>query len=171
MAGVNKGRFAAEIDGDFVVFLIGMRINSLWAVHQWLPVALAMPRMLKELKQQPELGLLDAQYYKGPRIAMTVQYWRSFEQLHAYAHAKDKDHLPAWTEFNRRVGATGVVGVFHETYMISAGRYGAVYVNMPRFGLAVAGGMVPAVGRMQSAKERIKASGAKAEGDDLPGRW
>ena len=161
MAGVNKGRFAAEIDGDFVVFLIGMRINSLWAVHQWLPVALAMPRMLKELKQQPELGLLDAQYYKGPRIAMTVQYWRSFEQLHAYAHAKDKDHLPAWTEFNRRVGATGVVGVFHETYLVSAGKYEAVYVNVPRMGLALAGEMVPAVGRMQSAKERIQASAEK----------
>jgi hypothetical protein len=161
MAGVNNGRFAAEIDGDFVVFLIGMRINQLWAMHKWLPVALAMPRMLKELKKQPELGLLGAAYYKGPRTAMTVQYWRSFEQLHAYAHAKDKDHLPAWTEFNRRVGATGAVGVFHESYLVSAGRYEAVYVNMPRFGLALAGGMVPAVGRMQSAKERIKASAEK----------
>ena len=161
MAGVNKGRFAAEIDGDFVVFLIGMRINQLWAVHKWLPVALAMPRMLKELREQPELGLLSAAYYKGPRTAMTVQYWRSFEQLHAYAHAKDKDHLPAWTEFNRRVGATGVVGVFHETYLVSAGKYEAVYVNMPRFGLGLAGEVVPAVGRMQSAKERIVASGEK----------
>jgi hypothetical protein len=54
-----------------------------------------------------------------------------------------------------------VVGVFHETYLVSAGKYEAVYVNMPRFGLALAGGMVPAVGRMQSAKERIQASGEK----------
>lgn len=161
MAGVKNGRFAAEIDGDFVVFLIGMRINNLWAVHKWLPVARAMPRMLTELRKQPELGLLHASYYKGPRTAMTVQYWRSFEQLHAYAHAKDKDHLPAWTEFNRWVGATGVVGVFHETYLVSEGKYEAVYVNMPRFGLALAGEVVPAVGRMQSAKERIKASTEK----------
>ena len=161
MAGVKNGRFAAEIDGDFVVFLIGMRINQLWAVHKWLPVARAMPRMLTELRKQPELGLLHASYYKGPRTAMTVQYWRSFEQLHAYAHAKDKDHLPAWTEFNRRVGAPGVVGVFHETYLVSEGKYEAVYVNMPRFGLALAGEVVPAVGRMQSAKERIKASTEK----------
>src|SRR6202789_1313545 len=121
MAGVNKGRFAAEIDGDFVVFLIGMRINQLWAVHKWLPVSLAMPRMLAELKRQPELGLLDAAYYKGPRTAMTVQYWRSFEQLHAYAHAKDKDHLPAWTEFNRRVGGSGVCWVVHGTDLSSRG--------------------------------------------------
>jgi hypothetical protein len=161
MAGVMNGRFAAEIDGDFVVFLIGMRINELWAVHKWLPVARGMPRMLAELKRQPELGLLEASYFLSPPLAMTVQYWRSFEQLHAYAHSKDKEHLPAWAEFNRRVGATGVVGVFHETYVVSAGKYEAVYVNVPRMGLALAGAMVPAVGRMQSAKERMGASGEK----------
>ena len=33
MADVKNGRFAAKIDGDFVVFLIGMRINQLWAVQ------------------------------------------------------------------------------------------------------------------------------------------
>ncbi len=161
MAEVKNGRFAAQVDGDFVVFLIGMRINKLWAVHKWLPVSLAMPRMIAELKRQPELGLLEASYFLSPPIAMTVQYWRSFEQLHAYAHSKDKEHLPAWAEFNRRVGATGVVGVFHETYLVSAGKYEAVYVNTPRMGLALAGEMVLAVGRMQSAKERIQASAEK----------
>jgi hypothetical protein len=161
VADVMNGRFAAKIDGDFVVFLIGMRINHLWAVHKWLPVSRAMPRMLAELKRQPELGLLEASYFLSPPVAMTVQYWRSFEQLHAYAHSKDKEHLPAWAEFNRLVGATGVVGVFHETYIVSAGKYEAVYVNTPRMGLALAGEMVPAVGRMQSAKERIVASGEK----------
>jgi hypothetical protein len=45
--------------------------------------------------------------------------------------------------------------------MITAGKYEAVYVNMPRFGLGLAGEVVPAVGRMQSAKERIVASGEK----------
>ena len=39
MAEVKNGRFAAKIDGDFVVFLIGMRINQLWAVNKWLPVS------------------------------------------------------------------------------------------------------------------------------------
>jgi len=159
MADVMNGRFAGKIDGDFVVFLIGMRINRLWAMHKWLPVSRAMPRMLAELKRQPELGLLEASYFLRPPVAMTVQYWRSFEHLHAYAHSKDKEHLPAWAEFNRLVGATGVVGVFHETYIVSAGKYEAVYVNTPRMGLALAGEMVPAVGRMESAKERMAASG------------
>ncbi len=161
MAEVKNGRFAAKIDGDFVVFLIGMRINQLWAVNKWLPVAMAMPRMLKELGQHPELGLLHAQGYFGGRTVMLLQYWRSFEQLHAYAHAKDKEHLPAWTEFNRRVGGNGSVGIFHETYLMSPGQYETVYANMPVFGLGLAGRMVPAVGRMQSAKDRVKASAEK----------
>jgi hypothetical protein len=161
MARIFPGRYTTQIEGDFVVFLIGARVNRLLLPHKWMPVFSAMPKMLKELAQKPELGMMYAYNMVGWRTVSLVQYWRSFEQLHAYAHAKDKDHLPAWTEFNRRVGATGVVGVFHETYMITAGKYEAVYVNMPRFGLGLAGEVVPAVGRMQSAKERIVASGEK----------
>jgi hypothetical protein len=42
MSSVFRGRHTAQIEGPFVVFIIGMRINRLWAVHQWLPVARAM---------------------------------------------------------------------------------------------------------------------------------
>jgi Domain of unknown function (DUF4188)/Acetyltransferase (GNAT) family len=42
MNPVFAGRFTAQMDGPFVVFLIGMRVNRLLAVHQWLPVARAM---------------------------------------------------------------------------------------------------------------------------------
>ncbi|KEF41881.1 MAG: hypothetical protein ER33_09045 [Cyanobium sp. CACIAM 14] len=48
----------AEIEGDFVVFLIGMRINKIWKVHRWLPVFQAMPRMIREL--QADLDKLRA---------------------------------------------------------------------------------------------------------------
>ena len=41
-----------------VVFLIGMRINQLWAVHKWMPVAAAMPSMQGALKKNPAKGLL-----------------------------------------------------------------------------------------------------------------
>ncbi|MFB6255318.1 MAG: monooxygenase family protein [Haloplanus sp.] len=43
MPGIVPERVTAEVEGDLVVFLIGMRINSLWKVHRWLPVFLAMP--------------------------------------------------------------------------------------------------------------------------------
>ena len=47
------------------------------------------------------------------------------------------------------------MGIFHETYSVRAGDYECVYVNMPPFGMARAGAMVPAVGRMQSAMSRM----------------
>ena len=165
MASVHKGRYTAQIEGDFVVFLIGMRFNRIFLIHKWLPVVRAMPRMLKELFQHPELGMLEARTFLSGRTLMVVQYWRSFEHLHAYAHARDKTHLPAWAEFNRRVGGNGAVGIFHESYLVSAGGYECVYANMPRFGLAKAGEMVPAVGRLQSAKSRLGESPAEAGPD------
>src|ERR1700744_4986248 len=155
MPTIHNGRFAAKIEGDFVVFLIGMRINRLLQFHKWLPVSRAMPRMITELVQHKEMGLLHAQSFLSGRTVMVVQYWRSFEQLHAYAHARDLAHLPAWAEFNRKVGGNGAVGIFHETYAVKAGAYECVYANMPQFGLAKAGEMVPAIGRMQSAKSRM----------------
>lgn len=167
MAAIHKGRFTAQIEGDFVVFLIGMRINYLFLVHKWLPVALAMPRMLRELAKHPEMGLLHADLFLGGRTVMTVQYWRSFEQLHAYAHARDLEHLPAWAAFNRRVGGNGAVGIFHETYLVKDGAYESVYANMPDFGLARAGKMVPAVGRLQSAKSRLGKEDAEAPAKSL----
>jgi hypothetical protein len=51
-------RVTAEIEGDFVVFLIGMRINKPWRPDKWLPAFLAMPRMLKELAGRPDSGYL-----------------------------------------------------------------------------------------------------------------
>ena len=44
MGQIFKQKMTAEIDGEFVVFLIGARINKPWKVHKWLPVALATPR-------------------------------------------------------------------------------------------------------------------------------
>jgi len=163
VAEIFRGRFAGRIDGDFVVFLIGMRVNKPHQVHKWMPVVRAMPRMLAELKRRPELGLLHAESYLSGRTVMVLQYWRSFELLHAYAHAKDLEHLPAWAAFNRAIGGNGSVGIFHETYSVSAGRYETVYANMPRMGMAAAGEMVPATGRMKDARSRMKGEAGPTE--------
>jgi hypothetical protein len=45
MAKIISARMTAEVDGEFVVFLIGMRINRWWKVHKWLPVAAAIMAM------------------------------------------------------------------------------------------------------------------------------
>ena len=81
MAKIIAERMCAQIDGDFVVFLIGIRINKPWKLHKWLPVFFAMPRMLKELGARPDSGFLGSES-AGFTV---VQYWRSFEALEAYA--------------------------------------------------------------------------------------
>jgi len=155
MAKIFPGRYTAQSDQPFVVFLIGMRVNNLWAFRRWMQVGRAMPAMIAELKRQPGLGLLHAEFFLYWRGAAVVQYWKSFEQLHAYAHAKNANHLPAWAEFNRRIGGDGTVGVWHETYTVAPGQYESVYANMPRFGLAAAAQHVTATGRLENARSRL----------------
>ena len=155
MADIIAKRMCAEIEGDFVVFLIGMRINKPWKVWQWAPVAQAMPRMLIELAKQPELGLLHARSHFGFPNTLVVQYWRSFEALEAYAKSRDAAHLPAWQAFNKAVGSNGDVGIWHETYLVRNGCYENVYNNMPPFGLGAVGRLVPATGRRERASGRM----------------
>jgi hypothetical protein len=155
MAPVIDKRVTAEIEGDFIVFLIGMRINRIWKPSRWLPVVLAMPKMLRELERNPQSGFLGANLYFGsPRRPMVVQYWRSFEDLEAYARSKDAAHWPAWVAFNKRVASNGDVGIWHETYLVPAGGYECVYNNMPPIGLGEATRLVPASGRKATAARR-----------------
>jgi len=156
MARMIEKRVCAEVDGGFVVFLIGARINRPWKVWKWWPVATAMPRMLAELARQPELGLLHARNMFSFPDAMVIQYWKSFEALEAYAKARDKAHLPAWQAFNKAVGSNGDVGIWHETYIVEPGKYETIYNNMPPFGLGLAGRLVDAVGARQAARQRVK---------------
>lgn len=155
---ILRERLTARVDGEFVVFLIGMRVNSPLHVHKWLPVATAMPRMLRELYRNPNLGFLHAEMWFA-RTTIMVQYWRSMNQLLAYAKDRDAQHLPAWRAFNTAVGTNGAVGIWHETYAVAPGAYENVYVNMPPFGLGKAGSLEPATGNRQSAAERLNARG------------
>ena len=152
MATAVAKRVAAKIEGDFVVFLIGMRINKPWKIHKWLPVFMAMPKMIRELEQRPDSGFLG----HITSFGVIVQYWRSFEHLEAYARDADHLHWPAWVDFNKRVGGSrGDVGIWHETYKVPAGEYECVYSGMPAFGLAKASSAVDAVGLRESARGRL----------------
>lgn len=151
---IRRERLTAKLDGDFVVFMIGMRINQPLKVHKWLPVARAMPRMITELSKKPELGFLHAEMWFS-RTIVVVQYWRSMEQLLAYAKNREAEHLPAWQAFNKAIGTDGSVGIWHETYAVAPGRYENVYVNMPPFGLGRAGTLEPATGKKASAAGRM----------------
>ena len=154
---VIKDRVTARIDQPRVVFLIGMRINKPWMLHKWLPVMVAMPKMLIELSKNPDLGLLWYKTWFGRNI-ITVQYWESAEKLIEYAKSRDAAHLPAWKKFNQAVGTSGTVGIWHETYIIQDGNYENVYANMPPFGLGATTNLTPATGHMSAAAKRLNQS-------------
>jgi len=154
VAKIIAERMTAELDGEVIVFLIGMRINRGWKLHKWLPIARAMPRMLRELEATPNTGFLGFHTWLG-NPTITLQYWRSFDDLEQYAKDATRLHRPAWASFNRAVASNGDVGIWHETYRVRPGDFECIYNNMPPFGLAKATKCVPALGRRESAAGRM----------------
>lgn len=154
MTAVLKGRWTAHSDEEFVVFIIGMRINRWWMIHKWLPLIKAMTVMLRELEGRPELGFLGSNSWFGQTIVI-IQYWRSFEALEAYAAAKDLSHVPAWADFNRKIGKDGTVGIYHETYRVAPGQFENVFVNMPPTLLGKCATLIEVKGKLATANGRM----------------
>lgn len=152
-------------DGDLVVFHIGMTIRKPHRPDQWLPVLTAMPAMLAELARNKaeaargeaaDLGLLGAEPLLGGKGPWVVQYWRSVEQLYAYASLRDGAHVPAWRAFNKAARAhPEAVGIWHETFVVPAGGVETIYANGARIGLGAATGTVPAQHRGRAARDRL----------------
>lgn len=162
MAKVIPGRFTAQTDEPFVVFIIGMRVNRFFAFRRWIATAMAMGPMIRTLYEHPEKGFMGAQTLISWRGITTIQYWRSFDDLEKFARDKDDPHLESWRRFNKTIGSDGSVGIFHETFLVDAGKYEALYGNMPVFGLASATKHVPAVGKRETARRRLGGSGEPA---------
>ena len=167
MAQIRPGRFSAEIDGDFVVLLIGPRFNKPWLLPKILRDLggrrRGMKAMLDELVAHPEKGLLG--YRMGfPTI---VQYWRSFEQLEAFARDPGDLHRPTWLEYFRR-DPQGRTGFWHETFLVRAGEYEAIYDDVPVAGLAAAGRAVP-VDRSSAARSRLRPAVHAGNGHGMRG--
>lgn len=155
------GRSTAALQGELVVFVIGLRINRLLRPDVWLPVAREMGPMLAALAADPSLGLLSSEGAWAGRVIRYVQVWRSFAHLERFARGSDQPHLAAWGRFMKRAMNTDVVGIFHETYLVPAGAVESVYVNMPLTGLGAAAGVLPLQG--STARGRLgRAAGASA---------
>jgi hypothetical protein len=154
MVDVNQGRRGAEIEGDFVVFLIGAKIEKRHPIRSLRDLGgmRGMPFMLKYLTEHPEKGLLGYETYG---LTMNVQYWRSFEDLERFARDDSDPHLKAWRDYWKRVGRDARSGIWHETFLVRAGEYEAVYGNMPAHGLAKAS-RVASIGSNSSARGRLR---------------
>lgn len=155
-------------EGDLVVFHIGMTIRKPHRPDLWGPVFLAMPAMLAELGQNraahergeaEDLGFLAAYTLMGGSGPWVVQYWKSVEQLYAYAATPERLHLPAWRRFNQVARKhPGAVGIWHETYAVPADGIETLYGNGGVVGLGMSTGTVPVRRRGRSARERLGSS-------------
>ena len=161
MAKVHPGRYTATIDGEFVVFVIGMRFNKLWKVHQWLPVFRAMPKMIATLMKHPEKGMLGARTMWAGRTITMIQYWRSFDHLERFSRDANDPHLGPWRRYNQRVAKSGDVGVYHETYKIGPGTRPAREAS----DYFIRQGTDPDVGVAQKQPKQLSAGVAARSGD------
>ncbi len=115
MATIRDGRWTADIDGDFVVFLIGFRASPTWRIVKALPLLASMPKMLADLERDQSKGLLG--YRLGGPFGTIVQYWRSFQALETFARSPDDRHAEVWRQWYRRAQHLNPsVGIWHETY-------------------------------------------------------
>jgi hypothetical protein len=163
VAKINPGRWTAEVEGDFVVFIIGARPNKPWQLIRSikdLGGRRGMNHMLKYLSEHPEKGLLG---YENMGF-VNVQYWRSFAHLEAFAKDTDDPHLAAWRNYWKRVGKDDRTGIWHETFLVRDGEYEAIYGNMPAKGLGKATTLVP-VAESSRARGRIRGAAPAAAPD------
>lgn len=116
-----------------VLFLVGMRINKLWAIHKWLPVVIAMPKMIAEQMKNPEIGVIGTpRSFISGRLIQTQQYWRSYDLLEKYAADNNRNHFPAWKKFNKASRDNDAVGIYHETYIIKESSHENIFINLKK---------------------------------------
>jgi hypothetical protein len=67
-----------------------------------------------------------------------VQYWESFEKLEYFARDHNDLHMANNKRYKKYVGKSGLVGIWHETYLVDNNKFESLYFNMPKWGLAKA---------------------------------
>lgn len=152
-------RLTTDNREGLVVFILGARINRFWLLPISLPIISRMERMLKELSQDPDSGLLGVQRLGG---SATITYWRSLDHLLAYADADNRTHKPTAKRFFQRIFKNRAVGLWHELFVVPPGYYEGLYANMPTFGLGHFQKLLPATGEHGTARRRLRQVSAPA---------
>ncbi|UJR19369.1 hypothetical protein I4U23_022498 [Adineta vaga] len=140
---IIRTTYSARCEGDFVVFLIGIRPNGANPfTKSFGDIGKAFQSMIAELESDSTLGYMGGDVYVGANerksTLMYVQYWRSYEALQQWTHTKMGIHVKIVMEYMKSDRVEGVNGIWHETYKVRDGEYEAIYGNMPPIGLGLA---------------------------------
>lgn len=168
---------SARCDGDFVVFLIGIRPNGANPLTKtFSEVGKAFQSMIAELESDPSFGYMGGDAYIGMNerksTTMMVQYWRSYEALQKWTHTRMGIHMKTMLEYGKKDRFEGINGIWHETYKVRDGEYESIYAHMPPIGLALATQAVEDAklnngpGRMKRREREKQAQAAKESSKD-----
>jgi hypothetical protein len=142
-------RLAAEMDGEFVVYINGMRLNKLRAIHKYLIAGRKLAAMFDRLEADPDSGFLGYEpAIRGLRSGAAIQYWRSLEDLRAFAQDSDDHHVGAWKWANESI-RKGEIGFWAELYVIGDENYETFYRDVPPIGLGQIADLVPMEGHQR----------------------
>lgn len=147
-ADIIRTTYTARFDGDFVVFLIGIRPNEANPFTKYTAeIGKAFQSMVDELENDETLGYSGGDNYVGVNTrkstTLMVQYWRSYEALQKWTHTRMGVHMKTVEKYMKNDPVAGRHGIWHETYKIRDGEYETVYASMPPMGLALATSAVP----------------------------
>lgn len=158
-------RVTHAYDGTLALFLIGVRVHQPWKVRTVRRASSPMAGMIAELernKAAAERGEEEHLGYLGSRTTIdlggptVIQWWRSVEDIYAYANADSLRHRPAWLEFYQAAkDDPRAVTIWHETYTVPAGAVESIYSGPRPFGLARLAGVIPVRRRGETARERM----------------
>jgi hypothetical protein len=106
--------------------------------------------------EEESLGYLGSRSTVDLTGTTMIQWWRSTEDIYAYASSPDHQHREAWLEFYRRAkAAPRALTIWHETYAVEPGGAESVYATERPFGLGAVAGVVPVGQRGETARERL----------------
>ncbi len=158
-------RLTHAYEGPLAVFLIGLRVHQPWRLRVVGQAVRAMPRMVAELEENKAAsarGEADSLGYLGSRSTLhltgttMIQWWRSVDDIYAYASSAEHEHRPAWLEFYTIArSAPRAVTIWHETYAVQPGGAESVYAGAKPFGLAAVAGTIPVSRRGEGARQRM----------------
>ena len=155
-AKVNRRTVDLSGYPDLVVIYLGMRVNRLAGLKTLLGMG---PQIAQSVEARPDGLLLHENYLFSmfPPHAGMRQYWRDFDSLERWA--RSEPHREWWRKFLRDSGGTGF---WHEAYFRRGG-FEAIYDNLPApIGFGSFAPLVPAEGRMFSARDRLAREAPRA---------
>lgn len=135
----------ALLKEPLTVFLVGMQCRSWTSMWKVPIVAARMTRMQRELREDPDSGLLWGENFLcfSPFTTLFLSYWRSSAHVERFASGARFSHRSSATEYWKRFRDDPHLGVWHETYEVTPEGAETLYGGMAPFGVSAFNPTVP----------------------------